>query len=426
MSTTFDRDGDGALHPSPNIALADEESLHRTFLSEYDALTAEARADLGPEAVVLAPKVVEGAFVRLWDSRSRFRTPADVRAFLVEDVHHAAARALSRRMAARRLAGNEHADAHAAHDTTPEESWKHIQRALHGEVHSPQALAEAAAVSRHGAAEHINVATHEGNPWIPVALGGAALAALLALAAWMTHLSADAKYAKALNATDVRVVSSTSGRIGIVTLDDGTKVRFAPETKITIPKNFGPEMRAVRLEGSAVFEVAPGLEQQFHVFAKDVDVVAKGTSFTVRAYAGDSAVVVVINEGAVAVGRGKEKVDVAAGNALFVPPHTAGRSATTAEREEADGWRTGIFSVNDKPLREVLDDLYRWYGLHISVQPESVLTRPVTLRASLDSTRQALRGVEQSTGLEFGYAGQNMVFHLPTAKPQTKVAVKKK
>jgi len=82
--------------------------------------------------------------------------------------------------------------------------------------------------------------------------------------------------------------------------------------------------------------------------------------------------------------------------------------------------------VNDKPLREVLDDLYRWYGLHISVQPESVLTRPVTLRASLDSTRQALRGVEQSTGLEFGYAGQNMVFHLPSAKPSEKVAVKKK
>jgi len=337
MSTTFDRDGDGVLRPSPNIALADEESLHRTFLSEYDALTAEARADLGPEAVVLAPKVVEGAFVRLWDSRARFRTPADVRAFLVEDVHHAAARALSRRMAARRLAGNEHADAHATHDPTPEESWKHIQRALHGEVHSPQALAEAAAVSRHGAAEHINVATHEGNPWIPVALGGAALAALLGLAAWMTHLSADAKYAKALNATDVRVVSSTSGRIGIVTLDDGTKARFAPETKITIPKNFGPEMRAVRLEGSAVFDVAPGIEQQFHVFAKDVDVVAKGTSFTVRAYPGDSAVVVVVNEGSVAIGRGKEKVDVATGNALFVPPHTDGRAATTAEREEADG-----------------------------------------------------------------------------------------
>jgi len=426
MSTTFDRDGDGVMNPSPNIALADEEALHRTFLNEYDALTAEARADLGAEAVVLAPKVVEGAFVRAWDSRARFRTPADVRAFLVEDVHHAAARALSRRMAARRLAGHEHADAHATHDPTPDEAWKHILHAVHGEVHSPQALSAAAAVARHGAAEHINVATHEGNPWIPVLLGGVTLAALLGIAAFMTRMNSDAKFARALNATDVRVVSSTAGRIGIVTLDDGTKARFAPESKITIPKDFGPNMRAVRLEGSAVFDVKPGLEQQFHVFAKDVDVVAKGTSFTVRAYPGDSAVVVVTNEGTVAVGHGKDKADVAAGSARFVPPHSDGRAATTAEREEADGWRTGMFAVNEKPLREVLDDFYRWYGLHISVAPDSVLARRVTLRASLDSTRQALRGVEQSTGLEFGYVGQNMVFHLPSAAAQTKVAVKKK
>jgi ferric-dicitrate binding protein FerR (iron transport regulator) len=146
----------------------------------------------------------------------------------------------------------------------------------------------------------------------------------------------------------------------------------------------------------------------------------------VRAYPGDSAVYVVTNEGLVAVGRAKDKVDVAAGSAMVVPPHSDGRAATTAEREEADGWRTGIFAVNDKPLREVLDDFYRWYGLHIAVTPDSVLGRRVTLRASLDSTRLALRGVEQSTGLEFGYAGQNMVFHLPSAGGQTKVAVKKK
>jgi len=422
MSTTFDaRDGDGVLDPSPNnVALADEETLHRTFLTEYAALTAEARADLGTEAIVLAPKVVEGAFVRAWDARAKFRTPAEVHQFLVEDVHHAAARALSRRVAARRFAGHEHADAHVTHDPSPDEAWAHIQHALHGEAHSPQALAEQAAASRHGAAEHINVATHEGSPWIPLILGAVVLAGLLGLAAFMTRMSADARFAKALAAPDVRVVSSTAGRIGIVTLDDGTTARFAPETKITIPKNFGPEMRAVRLEGNAVFTVKPGLEKQFHVFAKDVDVVAKGTSFTVGAYPNDSAVVVVTHEGTVAVGRAKDLVDVTAGNALLVPPHSAGRAATAAEREEVDGWRTGTLAINDKPLRDVLDSFYRWYGLHLSVSPDSVLTRKVTLRASLDSTRQALRGVEQSTGLEFGYAGQNMVFHLPSATAAAK------
>jgi ferric-dicitrate binding protein FerR (iron transport regulator) len=415
MSTTFDaREGDNSTSPSSQLVL-DEESLHRTFLAEYAELTAEARADLG-DAVVLAPKVVEGAFVRAWDSRARFRTPAEVHNFLVEDVHHAAARALSRRVAARRFAGHEHADAHTVADTTPEQAWAHILHALHGEEHSPQALAAAAAVSRHGAAEHISHVSEEAAPWKPILFGAIALAFILGVAAFLTRVSADARFAKALNAPDVRLVSSTAARIGVVTLDDGSKVRFAPETKIIIPKDFGEDMRAVKLEGSAVFDVKQGLEKPFRVYAGDVAVVAKGTSFTVRAYLGDSAVSVVTNEGMVSVGRGKEMQDVPAGKAVIVYPGKAPRVASDAERTEADAWRNGNFSVNNRPLGEVLPLLSRWYGLHISAQPQTLNDRRVTFTASLDSTRQAIRGIEQSAKVTFGYVGMNMVFHDSTAK----------
>src|SRR5215208_4279911 len=139
MSTTFDaNDGRVPSAESPAVALADEETLHRVFLEQYSALTAEARADLGDDARALVPKVVEGAFVRAWDARARFRTPAEVHQFLVEDVHHAAARALSRRASAHRLAGSGRADAHAVRDESPDEAWTHIMHALHGEQHSPK------------------------------------------------------------------------------------------------------------------------------------------------------------------------------------------------------------------------------------------------------------------------------------------------
>lgn len=416
MSTKFDaREGDGAtLSPSPG-ALADEESLHRTFLSEFSALTEEARADLR-DAPALAPKVVEGAFVRAWDARERFKTPAEVHEFLVDDVHHAAARALSRRVAAQRLAGHGHAEAHTLVEPTPEEAWKHILHALHGEEHSPQALAEQAAVSRHGAAEHISHVSDEGSPWKPILFGAVVLAILLGLAAYLTRMSADARFAKALNAPDARVVSSTAARIGIVTLDDGSRVRFAPDTKLIIPKDFGPDLRAVKLEGAAVFDVKQGLPNPFRVYAGDVIVEAKGTSFTVRAYPGDSAIAVVANEGTVAVGRGKELVDLPAGKAVLVYRGAAPRAATQAQLEEADAWRTGSFAVADRPLGEVLPLLSRWYGLHISAQPQELLDRRVTFRASLDSTRQAIRGIEQSANVAFGYAGQNMVFHEAAAR----------
>ena len=52
----------------------------------------------------------------------------------------------------------------------------------------------------------------------------------------------------------------------------------------------------------------------------------------------------------------------------------------------------------------------------------------MSLRASLDSSRQAIRGIEESTGLEFGYIGPNMVFKeraKPSAKPSAKAAARR-
>jgi ferric-dicitrate binding protein FerR (iron transport regulator) len=116
------------------------------------------------------------------------------------------------------------------------------------------------------------------------------------------------------------------------------------------------------------------------------------------------------------VGHGKELVDLPAGKAMVVPPGAAPRAATAAEVAEADGWRTGSFAVNDRPLGEVLPLLSRWYGLHIVAQPQELNDRKVTFTASLDSTRQAIRGIEQSAKVEFGWIGQNMIFHEASAK----------
>ena len=417
MSTTFDaRDGDAPDAGMSAVALADEETLRRVFLEQYSALTEEARTDLGADARSLVPKVVEGAFVRAWDSRAKFKTPAEVQQFLVEDIHHAAARALSRRAGAHRLSGGGHANAHTVRDETPEEAWQHIMHALHGEAHSPKALADAAAHSRHEAAEHIKHSNKETSLWILIAVGAVVLAGLLGLATFMNRVSDDARFARALNAPDAKPVATTYARMGTVTLDDGTKVRLAPESEVTIPKLFGPELRVVRLKGIGEFTVTKGMDRPFRVNAAGVDVVATGTAFTVRV-GEDSNVTVVVTDGTVKVGRAKHMTDVAAGAAV-VAKDSVVRQATAAEKDEADAWRSGTLVVNDKPMGQVLNLMHRWYGLTILVPQPKLMDRKATFRASLDSTRQAIRGIEGSTGLQFGYVGQNMAFTEATPKAE--------
>jgi len=413
MSTTFNASDGGTHTPVPTgVALADEEALRQVFHLEYSALYAEARAELGDNARALAPKVVEGAFVRAWDARARFRTPAEVHAFLVEDVHHAAARALSRRSAAHRLSGGGKQQAHTVQDEPEEEAWQHIMHALHGEAHSPGALAEAAAHSRHEAAHHIADSAKERPLWVPLLIGAVVLMGLLGLAAYMTRLSTDAKFARALAQPDLKPVATVSAQIGNLTLDDGTKVKLAPETKLTVPKGFGPEMRAVKIEGMAEFNVAPGIEQPFNVIAGNTSVVATGTAFTVRSYPGDSVVTVAVSNGTVKVGKGKQATDVAAGSAVVATGSSA-RAATPAEREQADAWRTGTLVVTDVKLSEALSSLKRWYGLTILAPNQQLLDRKASFRAPLDSQKVAINGIESSTGLTFGWIGQNMAFYEP-------------
>jgi ferric-dicitrate binding protein FerR (iron transport regulator) len=415
MSTTFDaRDGNAPDAGSPALALADEDALRRVFLEEFPALTEEARADLGADARALVPKVVEGAFVRAWDARARFRTPAELHTFLVEDVHHAAARALSRRASAHRLSGGGQASAHALRDETPEEAWEHIMHALHGERHSPQALAQAAAHSRHEAAEHIKHSDKSTPLWVMLTIFGVVLGGLLAVAALMGRVSEDAKIAHALNAPDLKPIATTFAKLGVVTLDDGTKVRLAPESEITVPKEFNTEMRAVRLKGQAEFTVAQGKDLPFRVNAGNTTIIATGTAFTALVH-DDSSVTVVVTEGGVRVGRAKQMTDVASGSAV-VASDTAVRPASAAERDEADSWRSGTLVVTDKPLSHALNMMKRWYGLTILVPQPKLLERKASFRASLDSTRQAIRGIEASTGLQFGYVGQNMAFTEPDPK----------
>jgi transmembrane sensor len=230
---------------------------------------------------------------------------------------------------------------------------------------------------------------------------------------YIDRVGTDARAAQALSAADVRVHSSLASQIGVVSLDDGSSVRIAPETKLSIPSAFGARLRAVKLDGGAAFRIAKG-DAPFQVHARNAVIVATGTEFTVRAYPNDAGVAVVVTEGSVEVRQGETRTPVKAGSAIVVGITTA-HPASVSERDEADAWRQGQFTVANRPLRDVLPELRRWYGMDIMAD-KGLLDRRVTVRAWLDSSRQAIRGIEQSTGLEFGWAGQNMVFREKATK----------
>ena len=415
MPTTVPpREGDALATPSLPPLLSDEAALRRVVESELPTLTAAAHEKLG-DAGALTPRVLEGAFVHAWQQRERFQSEAQLHEFLVDEVRHEAARALSRRAAAHRMGGahdEAHGTAHASAgpDADAAQIWARVERAIHNEGHSVNSLKQVAAISRHDAAAHV-AEIGRGRSWKIPAIVGVVTVGIAVGAVWLADkLGEDRRIATTVNSADVREVKSAWGQFGELTLDDGTKVRLAPDTKLLIPNKFGPEMRAVRLEGSATFEAPAGQPKPLQVHTRSAVFVTKGTSFVVTSYPNLPGVTLKVTEGTVEARVGEARQDVAAGSALLVGKDGVARAPSAEELEEAAGWTEGRLTVVNRRLGDVLPALQRWYNLDVKVPELPVLERPVSFRVSLDSTKQAVSEIEKQAAVRYRLVNTVKVF----------------
>jgi len=430
MSTSVPpRDG-GALTGSPgtlSLLLGDELALRRAFDSEYSTCIESARTQLG-DAGSQAPRIVETAFVNAWNQRALFATGDQLKSFLSEEVKHGASRFLSRRAAAHRFGthgGRDeiHTGTHGTGSATvdAERSWGEITRALHAESHSEEAHAAVASAGRHEAAEHMKAVAKTGSWKIPVAIGVVAIAAMVIAFFYLDRLGEGEAAFSAVSAATIQPIASQSGQIGTTKLADGSKVRLGPDSKIFIPEAFPKTLRAVRVEGTVQFDVAPNQPLPFRVIVRKSQVVATGTSFVVSAFPADSdaGFGVLVKEGTVNVEAGKATKSLAANQTALVGGTTI-KDMTDAQRTEAFGWVDGKVTVENKPLRDVVVQLVRWFNLDIKIPDSRLLDRPASFSVSLDSSRAAITQIEKSGNVKFAYEGETKVFRDAPVKPSKK------
>lgn len=412
------------LSPTPGAPLSSPESLEQYFRSHFTELATEAKAQLD-DAGSAAPRVVETAFCHAWKEREQILTPQDLDAFLHEDIRHGVAREKSRRASLHRHdAHGAKAAAHATAQIDVDQSWTHLAHTLHlvpDDVSIDHAQ-EVAAVLRHDTAGHVADMAKKRSWAVPIAIGIVAALVVAGGIYYVDRLGDEGAVTGALAAPDARTHVANTAQMAIVGLDDGTKVMLTPESKLIVPKHFGDQLRAVRLEGEATFTVPKGQKAPFEVRAGGTKITVTGTILTVRAFSSESSVVVALKEGTANVKVGDSVRVVSTGQALLVKNNVA-REPTSLELQEATTWNDKTLTIANRPLRDVLPQLKRWYGLDIKVLDRPLLDRPVTMQASLDSPREAYTAVEKSANVKFGYEGKTMVFR--DAGPAPKAKAKK-
>lgn len=163
------------------------------------------------------------------------------------------------------------------------------------------------------------------------------------------------------------------------TLPDKSVVILNRNTTIEYASAFDGEVRAVKLQGEAFFDVTRNEEQPFVIHTALMDIQVLGTSFNVRSYPeGDSVHVSVIS--------GKVRC-VSNGDTVFVTPgqYAAyikgdGKIRTGIEDDpNRSAYRNRIFKFNDTPLGVAVQQLNDAYGCNIVLKNESLKTRSFTV-----------------------------------------------
>ncbi len=400
----------------------DEQALEQIYRLEYDGLLVLAVEQLGDDLSNVGARVAQEAMLDAWQSRTRFDDSAGLVAYLHAAVKDQAAIARRKHAALHHRQGAHATPVKAAEPTpTADESWGQIYAVLHTPVVDHDALIEEARqAKKHHAAAHVQTVGRKGSWIIPTALVVIAVVAIVLGQRWMQSRGADIAVTKALDSNDARTITSQRGQRGTITLGDETRAKLGSDSKLKVPKEFGSTYRTLELTGAAHFDVASGNAMPFTVRVGNMDVVASGTAFTVRAYPEDSSTTVMVSEGSVNVRVRDTRDDhaVAAGEAVRVKADGSLVPLEQSARDVTFAWARDSLVFDNARLDEVVPQLQRWFDMKVGIADPSLYDRRVTTRFSLESSAAALAAVATAAGLTTGFGEDDItLFKEPEAAP---------
>ena len=157
-----------------------------------------------------------------------------------------------------------------------------------------------------------------------------------------------------------------------LTLSDGTKVWLNADSELNYPVHFKGDTREVTITGEAYFEVQKQNGKPFIVKTQLGNITVLGTQFNISNYPEKGQLITTLVTG-------KVSCSLPDGRKLILSPDqqlTIDQNGTT-EIKQVDThyytcWKEGMFLFENMKLEEILDQLARWYDIHVFYTSENV------------------------------------------------------
>jgi len=202
----------------------------------------------------------------------------------------------------------------------------------------------------------------------------------------------------------IQSFKSEHGSVSLIKLEDGSKIWLNSATEIKITEKNEKHIVA-NLSGEAYFEIVHNPQREFIVNADKIRVRDQGTAFNIRAYPADGNVVTSLKNGKVEVEWSAYKshiVSMSPNDQLIFQKSTNKYTVEQTDASYIAGWKDGKFVFINKSLREICDELEKWYDVKIKIcnkklgdaKYSSILKRTTTITHMLEM-------LKITTGLEY-------------------------
>lgn len=195
-----------------------------------------------------------------------------------------------------------------------------------------------------------------------------------------------------------------------LTLADGTVVWLNAESELRFPTNFTKKQRKVYLKGEAYFRVAENKEKPFVVEVNDMKVEVLGTEFNINAYLTEGKIFTTLVNGSIRLQNNlNDRVRI-------LKPHQQAEflngqlSVKEVDVSAYVSWIHGKFYFESTPLKQIVEQLQRWYDLDFFFAEEKLEAYEFTGVIRRDHTaNEIFRIIEKTTNIKFELNGRNVV-----------------
>ncbi len=186
-------------------------------------------------------------------------------------------------------------------------------------------------------------------------------------------------------------------------LPDGSIAKLNADSKLTFPESFPSTIREVTLEGEAFFEIKKDSLRPFIVKTGDLSTSVLGTSFNVKAYAGDVVEVALVTGKVKVFANSSVTEDVHLLPTEMAVYHQNNRSIekTVFNPIEKLAWRENTLYFNNSSFEDIIKTLERWYGIDFIVKRQHKIEERFTGNYKNASLKSVLKGMSFSLDFEF-------------------------